>query len=217
MISSSSRRESLSSLFTPLHWDVSARRNSLEPISFMDFAFFPVKGEDQTPNPTATASASDQQLLAATNMLLQPRPLPPVSMTPLQPTMPSSIAGRLTPTPMAPSQHNFACAVADLASSSGGNILLNSTIKNDLPPLMSSDVSESTGSPSDDVSDASVHHQNNNNFTSDEQGSDGNRFKPFHEEKWSLRFRELLIFRDEHGHSAVPHTYPKVSHWKSWK
>jgi hypothetical protein len=42
------------------------------------------------------------------------------------------------------------------------------------------------------------------------------RFKPFHEEKWSLRYKELLEFHKEHGHSAVPHTYPKNPQLARW-
>ena len=42
------------------------------------------------------------------------------------------------------------------------------------------------------------------------------RFKPFHEEKWSLRFKELLEFHKEFSHSAVPHTYPKNPQLARW-
>lgn len=42
------------------------------------------------------------------------------------------------------------------------------------------------------------------------------RFKPFHEEKWSLRYKELLDFHREHGHAAVPHTYPANPQLARW-
>lgn len=42
------------------------------------------------------------------------------------------------------------------------------------------------------------------------------RFKPFHEEKWSLRYKELLGFHKEHGHAAVPHTYPRNPQLARW-
>ncbi len=42
------------------------------------------------------------------------------------------------------------------------------------------------------------------------------RFKPFHEEKWSIRYRELQIFHREHGHVAVPHTYPRNQQLARW-
>lgn len=42
------------------------------------------------------------------------------------------------------------------------------------------------------------------------------RFKPFHEEKWSARYKELLGFHKEHGHAAVPHTYPKNPQLARW-
>lgn len=45
---------------------------------------------------------------------------------------------------------------------------------------------------------------------------DGNRFKHFHEEKWNVRYKELLIFRKENGHAAVPHSYPKNPQLSRW-
>jgi len=42
------------------------------------------------------------------------------------------------------------------------------------------------------------------------------RFKPFHEEKWSLRYKELLDFHKLHGHAAVPHTYPANPQLARW-
>lgn len=42
------------------------------------------------------------------------------------------------------------------------------------------------------------------------------RFKPFHEEKWTLRYKELLQFHQENGHAAVPHTYPKNPQLARW-
>ena len=42
------------------------------------------------------------------------------------------------------------------------------------------------------------------------------RFKRFHEEKWTERLSELLCFRSLHGHCQVPHKYPtnlKLARW----
>jgi hypothetical protein len=50
----------------------------------------------------------------------------------------------------------------------------------------------------------------------DDDVSTLHRFKPFHEEKWSIRYRELQIFHREHGHAAVPHTYPKNQQLARW-
>ena len=50
----------------------------------------------------------------------------------------------------------------------------------------------------------------------DEEELNQHRFKPFHEEKWTLRYKELLEFHKEHGHSAVPHTYPKNPQLARW-
>lgn len=43
-----------------------------------------------------------------------------------------------------------------------------------------------------------------------------NRFKPFHEEKWNARLKELIVYRKEHGDCLVPHTYnpnPQLARW----
>lgn len=50
----------------------------------------------------------------------------------------------------------------------------------------------------------------------DDAASPQYRFKPFHEEKWSVRYRELQIFHRENGHAAVPHTYPKNQQLARW-
>lgn len=50
----------------------------------------------------------------------------------------------------------------------------------------------------------------------DEEEMNQNRFKPFHEEKWSVRYKELLNFHKENGHAAVPHTYPKNPQLARW-
>lgn len=42
------------------------------------------------------------------------------------------------------------------------------------------------------------------------------RFKPFHEEKWNQRYKELLVFHSQHGHVAVPHTYPPNQQLARW-
>jgi len=50
----------------------------------------------------------------------------------------------------------------------------------------------------------------------DEDDDDQQRFKKFHEEKWSVRYNELLLFLREHGHAAVPHTYPANPQLARW-
>lgn len=42
------------------------------------------------------------------------------------------------------------------------------------------------------------------------------RFKPFHEEKWTIRYKELLLYQQENGHAAVPHTYPRNQQLARW-
>lgn len=50
----------------------------------------------------------------------------------------------------------------------------------------------------------------------DDEDNQQQRFKPFHEEKWSVRYKELLEFHKEFNHSAVPHTYPKNPQLARW-
>jgi hypothetical protein len=42
------------------------------------------------------------------------------------------------------------------------------------------------------------------------------RFKAYHEEKWTFRYKELLEYYREHGHAAVPHTYQKNLQLARW-
>jgi hypothetical protein len=42
------------------------------------------------------------------------------------------------------------------------------------------------------------------------------RFKPFHEEKWTYHYGELLTYKEENGHCLVPHTYPSKPHLARW-
>ena len=48
----------------------------------------------------------------------------------------------------------------------------------------------------------------------DEDGS--HRFKAFHEEKWTFRYKELLEYHKDNGHAAVPHTFPKNPQLARW-
>lgn len=45
---------------------------------------------------------------------------------------------------------------------------------------------------------------------------DQQRFKPFHEEKWNTRLKELMAYRQEHGDCLVPHTYDKNPQLARW-
>mmetsp|Transcript_30558 Transcript_30558/g.57243 ORF Transcript_30558/g.57243 Transcript_30558/m.57243 type:complete len:245 (-) Transcript_30558:489-1223(-) len=46
--------------------------------------------------------------------------------------------------------------------------------------------------------------------------SQDHRFKPFHAEKWNARYKELLVFHKQHGHAAVPHSYPPNQQLARW-
>ncbi|GAX27788.1 hypothetical protein FisN_13Hh106 [Fistulifera solaris] len=60
------------------------------------------------------------------------------------------------------------------------------------------------------------HTEDDDDDDDDEDGDGSNRFKPFHEEKWTLRYKELLAFHAQHGHAAVPHTYPPNPQLARW-
>jgi Helicase associated domain len=87
------------------------------------------------------------------------------------------------------------CPPSKLSSSSSNNTT------NRINPSMSDDIDD------DDEGDYDDDDDDENNL---------NRFKPFHEEKWSLRYKELLEFHKEHGHAAVPHTYPPNPQLARW-
>lgn len=55
-----------------------------------------------------------------------------------------------------------------------------------------------------------------NDDDEDDNELDQHRFKPFHEEKWTVRYKELLDFHTRHGHAAVPHTYPSNPQLARW-
>jgi Helicase associated domain len=65
-----------------------------------------------------------------------------------------------------------------------------------------------------------IDEDNNHNDDDDDDDEDDesgtNRFKPFHEEKWTSRYKELLAFHQLHGHAAVPHTYPANPQLARW-
>ena len=71
------------------------------------------------------------------------------------------------------------------------------------PPAVSSFISDN--SVDDAVDDAEG-----------DDNADSQRFKQFHEEKWSHRYKELLAFHREFGHSAVPHTFPRNPQLARW-
>eukprot|EP00551_Chaetoceros_affinis_P006151 CAMPEP_0203672566 /NCGR_PEP_ID=MMETSP0090-20130426/8589_1 /ASSEMBLY_ACC=CAM_ASM_001088 /TAXON_ID=426623 /ORGANISM="Chaetoceros affinis, Strain CCMP159" /LENGTH=465 /DNA_ID=CAMNT_0050537901 /DNA_START=85 /DNA_END=1482 /DNA_ORIENTATION=+ len=49
-----------------------------------------------------------------------------------------------------------------------------------------------------------------------DSSASSSRFKPFHEEKWSFHYQELLNFKKEKGDCLVPHTYPAKPHLARW-
>jgi hypothetical protein len=95
----------------------------------------------------------------------------------------------------------------------------------DLPPVAVGDSSADSLSDweeDEDDTDSSKQQQQQQEQLQEEVNSTTgsiipkDRFKPFHEEKWYQRYQELCHFRREHGHSAVPHTYPPHPQLARW-
>ena len=63
---------------------------------------------------------------------------------------------------------------------------------------------------------AKKHGNSNNTDDSDTDAGAGPRFRAFHEKKWDERLLELRAFRQQHGHSLVPHTYPSNPQLARW-
>lgn len=59
-------------------------------------------------------------------------------------------------------------------------------------------------------------YDDDNDDDDEDEDPNGHRFKPFHEEKWSVRYKELLDFHKQTGHAAVPHTYPPNPQLARW-
>lgn len=66
------------------------------------------------------------------------------------------------------------------------------------------------------ASDDSVDNNLGGDMVADGDDGDSQRFKRFHEEKWSHRYKELLAFHGDFGHSAVPHTFPQNPQLARW-
>jgi hypothetical protein len=93
-----------------------------------------------------------------------------------------------------------------------------------LPKLPSGATKQKSVPVSPFVSPVSSHQSQNDDGTSDGHvvslsaivSSQDRRFKPFHEEKWSQRYEDLLAFHKQNGHAAVPHTYPPHQQLARW-
>jgi Helicase associated domain len=85
-----------------------------------------------------------------------------------------------------------------------------------LQPLMVSSSSSLTTPKRQVVTKSRAKQKDDDEDEDDDDEASPNRFKPFHEEKWSLRYNELLEFHKIHGHAAVPHTYPANPQLARW-
>jgi len=198
-LSFTARRESLSFAARRASLAMGARRGSLGPSSFLDFQFFPVMEPASTAVNTAYVSTSrDMSKLSLDSYMIaanQSQQLPALikqqqeQQRQLQQLQLQQL--QLQQLQQAP----YASTVFHSYTSTNDPVV--TTVSLDTSSSDDSVVSKDITSPSGD-------------------DGTGHRFKPFHEEKWTLRYRELLEFRRETGHSAVPHTYPKNPQLARW-
>jgi Helicase associated domain len=66
------------------------------------------------------------------------------------------------------------------------------------------------------ISKPPLAHDSGDEDDDDDDEDSPHRFKAFHEEKWTLRYKELVEFHKANGHAAVPHTYPKNPQLARW-
>mgnify|MGYP003866784279 CR=1 FL=1 len=204
-----------------------ARRNSMQPLPFMDFSFFPVR-ED----PLSSGNATDaSKMTTATNAM---HSLAVENLTTA--ASDNSAMPHMTPI-VSPGGHGHNDVNAQLFDNNfrlfqqqhqpAPPMAFHSFDLEDFAPAIDiqvhvqaqrsepppTAVSDPNSSPAAAVSlDSSDHSVAMSSSSND----DNQRFKPFHEEKWSHRYKELLEFHRSFGHAAVPHTYPKNPQLARW-
>jgi hypothetical protein len=186
---------------------MSGRRNSLLAFSLFDFALFPTKNEVECdPDPFAPLSINE-------GISLTKHPPQPSNNNYSHPhdhmlNDRSESSGTSVP--------SLAATAYSSHSSSHTNYDHNVHLTQQpiVPSFVPSTISSMAPTPMEPTPMAPVSRSDGNLDDDDEMNQ--NRFKPFHEEKWSLRYKELLVFHKEHAHSAVPHTYPKNPQLARW-
>ena len=170
------------------------RRNSMQPLPFMDFSFFPVREEQPLPveftkPPSAPAAVVTPMASRFHGISSVDAPLPPI----------------MFPNGVDPNQFQYYHYQ---------NYHQQTAAPHSLEVL---DDRSSGGDPVSEPTAAAVSLDSSEHSVSMSTSSEDNqRFKPFHEEKWSHRYKELLEFHRAFGHAAVPHTYPKNPQLARW-
>jgi hypothetical protein len=177
---------------------MSGRRNSLLSFSLFDFAMFPTKQEvESDPDPFAPLSIDEGIPLT------KHPPVPQPSNNNYSHTRDHMLNDRSES-----SGTSVPSLSATTYTSHGSRQIYDHNVQLAQPVVPSFVPSTVTSlAPAVSRSDGSI---------DDDDEMNQHRFKPFHEEKWTLRYKELLVFHKEHAHSAVPHTYPKNPQLARW-
>lgn len=210
-----------------------ARRGSLLSTSLLDFPLTPAGrtdgitsfGYSTEPDPFAPLSFSEPLPLLSPTVLSRPTGLPDRLLGDRsEASIPSVIsAGSYSTAPSMPSFPNFHMGSSVDQRRSHFHHLDNHLARhNPITPVHSMNEKQKLSTMATSLpSTAPITSLSMNESYDDSQedgGEDDNnhRFKPFHEEKWSLRYKELLEFHKQHGHAAVPHTYPPNPQLARW-
>jgi hypothetical protein len=176
---------------------MSGRRNSLLSMSLFDFSFFPTRQEDHS-DPDPYAPLSIDEGIHFPNKQVTQSPNNAYSHAP----------DRMLNDRSESSGTSIPSLSAATYVSHGSSHMSYDQNPRLTQPVIPTEVSSAV------TPTASIIRSGGNIDDDDEMNQQ--RFKPFHEEKWSLRYKELLVFHNEHGHSAVPHTYPKNPQLARW-
>ena len=223
----------------PFHWEnysksamnepsrrnslLSDRRNSLlTAMSAFEFSMFPPpmshRSEHEDIDPFAPLSIEDE--LHSKSMLKQSAFQSPYDRVL---TDRSESSGDSTPSLQSSTAHSSQ-SIDPFSTLSGsqqqGNGMFN--FHDDLPGQGFDDSPfEAFSAPAPTALSSSFSSRSDDSVLDDAEGdgddsADSQRFKRFHEEKWSHRYKELLAFHREFGHSAVPHTFPRNPQLARW-
>ncbi|CAB9523927.1 helicase [Seminavis robusta] len=191
------------------------RRPSMQHVPFMDFSFFPIRDEAAAANAAAAANSNP-------NKAPQQQQHVAMDTTTMNSVMANNFVGQFQQQQQQQQQQPLfqapqvvfqtpSVAAVDPPGSSG---VYHQHQADDI-----SEGSDPVSEPSLAVvsMDGSEHSSSSKVSVSEGSSlSDSQRFKPFHEEKWSLRYKELLEFHKANGHAGVPHTYPKNPQLARW-
>ena len=197
-----------------------------------------VDDNNQKPHPQPQPSHQQQAFLnSQVNQFLQGAPNT-IGSTGMATNMPSALSSSMMPmmaTSMAPNMASATASNSNSATASTG--MGYPSLESIQFPSISQVISTNTSSNNfatyntNAGSASSINNINysNSNATFNQafhqpvassaalpQSGAGPRFRAFHEKKWDERLLELRAFRQQHGHSLVPHTYPSNPQLARW-